>query len=97
MITNQSSTNKRCKITNPVTIRFRIDYENYLILAPGLSRKIVVYFCSEDKGDYFDNVIIEWEGGKFNVELKDVSEIFEVIWDNYINLGIVKLGTIKEA
>ena len=85
------------EITNKRFICTKFKWKSYLILAPGLSRKIVVYFCSEDKGDYFDNVIIEWEGGKFNVELKAVSEIFEVIWDNYINLGIVKLGTIKEA
>jgi hypothetical protein len=67
IIRNLSKTSKRFKIFQPLTSKFRCDYDNQGSLASGLMQKVIVIFESNQVGNFHDKLKIQVEINiKFN-------------------------------
>lgn len=96
MVRNLTKTVKRIRIFQPVTSKFRCDYDMAGVLAPGLAIELIISFSTTTHGDFHDSIKIVSDGNlDYEIPLHAYSPSANIVFEPFLNLGFINVGQEK--
>lgn len=88
---------KRVRIFQPMTTKFRCDYDSIGPLAPGMCIELTISFSTQTIGDFHDSIkIISDDDFTFNIPLHAYAPAANIVFEPFINMGFVNIGKEKK-
>lgn len=97
-VRNLSKIPRRIRIVQPLTSKFRCDYDMQAGIAAGLAMNLVVIFETDTKGDFHDAIrLISDENFEYELLIHAYQPRCHIIFENLVNLGFCKINKTKET